>query len=175
MKQEVTVDSLDLLYTDTPMKLLTTIAAVLLSISGFSQDYIEYKDFEFSHNGHELQIEQVVKMTERYNVGKRNLLKGQRQFAASNDRSKTIKQNAINITLGSLGVGYGVSAIGLPILFSYETDLALTFISAGAALTYGGIVYLKQVSSQDRFKQSADKSFRKVVEKLNKAIKAANQ
>ena len=75
MKQEVTVDSLDLLYTDTPMKLLTTIAAVLLSISAYSQDYIEYKDFEFSHNGHELQIEQVVKMTERYNVGKRNLLK----------------------------------------------------------------------------------------------------
>jgi len=56
MKQEVTVDSLDLLYTDTPMKLLTTIAAVLLSISAYSQDYIEYKDFEFSHNGHELQI-----------------------------------------------------------------------------------------------------------------------
>ena len=65
--------------------------------------------------------------------------------------------------------------LGLPILFSYETDLALTFISVGAALTYGGIVYLKQVSSQDRFKQSADKSFIKVAEKLNKAIKASNQ
>ena len=164
-----------LLISNTPMKLLTPIAVVLISVSAFSQDYIEYKDFEFSHNGLELQIEQVVKMTERYNVGKRNLLKGQRQFAASKDRSKTIKQNAINITLGSLGVGYGLSAIGLPILFSYETDLALTFISAGAALTYGGIVYLKQVSSQDRFKQSADKSFIKVAEKLNKAIKAANQ
>lgn len=157
------------------MKLRTIIAAILMSISAFSQDFIEYKDFKFSHNGYELQIEQVVKMTERYNVGKRNLIKGQRQFAASNDRSKTIKQNAINVTLGSLGVGYGVSAIGLPILFSYETDLALTFISAGAALTYGGIVYLNQVSTQDRFKQSADKSFIKVAEKLNKAIKAASQ
>ena len=157
------------------MKLLTTIAAILISIPAFSQDFIEYKDFEFSHNGHELQMEQVVKMTERYNVGKRNLIKGQRQFAASNDRSKTIKQNTINVTLGSIGIGYGISAMGLPFLFSYETDLALTFIATGVALTYGGIVYLNRVSSQDRFKQTADKSFRTVAEKLNKAITDSNQ
>ena len=157
------------------MKLLTTIAAVLISISAFSQDYIEYDNGTFTQNGEELSMEQVKDLVNHFNVGGPKFFKGQRQFAASNDRSKTIKQNAINITLGSLGVGYGLSAIGLPILFSYEADLALTFISAGAALTYGGIVYLKQVSSQDRFKQSADKSFRKVAEKLNKAIKAANQ
>ena len=33
------------------MKLLTTIAAVLISISAFSQDYIEYDNGTFTHNG----------------------------------------------------------------------------------------------------------------------------
>ena len=136
---------------------------------------VQYQDFTFSQNNKPLSLYEVNILTRSMKAGRFKLFIANRQLTRSQSKIKTRKQNALNITLGLAGVGYGVSAIGLPILFSYETDLALTFISGGAALTYGGIVCLNQVSSQDRFKKSADKSFRKVAEKLNKAIKATNQ
>ena len=45
------------------MKLLTTIAAVLISISAFSQDYVEYNEGTFTQNGEELSMEQVKDLT----------------------------------------------------------------------------------------------------------------
>lgn len=57
------------------MKLLTTIAAVLISVSAFSQDLILYHDGTFSQNGEEISLEQITNMTMTYNVGKKDLLK----------------------------------------------------------------------------------------------------
>ena len=136
---------------------------------------VQYQDFTFSQNNKPLSLYEVNILTRSVKAGRFKLFIANRQLTRSQSKIKTRKQNALNITLGLAGVGYGVAAIGIPIHSSYGTVLDLTFISGGAALTYGGIVYLKQVSSQDRFKQSADKSFRKVAEKLNKAIKATNQ
>jgi hypothetical protein len=45
------------------MKLLTTIAAVLISLSAFSQDYIEYDNGTFTQNGEELSMEQINDLT----------------------------------------------------------------------------------------------------------------
>jgi hypothetical protein len=136
---------------------------------------VQYQDFTFSQNNKPLSLYEVNILTRSMKAGRFKLFIANRQLTRSQSKIKTRKQNALNITLGLAGVGYGVAAIGIPIHSSYGTVLDLTFISGGAALTYGGIVSLKQVSSQDRFKQSADKSFRKVADKLNEAIKAANQ
>ena len=136
---------------------------------------VQYQDFTFSQNNKPLSLYEVNILTRSLKAGRFKLFIANRRLMRSQSKIKTRKQNALNITLGLAGVGYGVAAIGIPIHSSYGTVLDLTFISGGAALTYGGIVSLKQVSSQDRFKQSADKSFRKVAEKLNKAIKATNQ
>ena len=46
------------------MKLLTTIAAVLISISAFSQDYVEYNEGGFSMNGEEVSLEYKKAMTD---------------------------------------------------------------------------------------------------------------
>ena len=45
------------------MKLLTTIAAVLISISAFSQDYIEYNESTYSLNGEKVSLEYKKSMT----------------------------------------------------------------------------------------------------------------
>ena len=53
------------------MKLLTTIAALLISISAYSQDLIEYDNGTFSQNGEELSLKQINDMTISYNFGKK--------------------------------------------------------------------------------------------------------
>ena len=46
------------------MKLLTTIAAVLISVSAFSQDLIEYNEGTYSFNGEEVSLEYKKAMTD---------------------------------------------------------------------------------------------------------------
>jgi len=58
------------------MKLLTTIAAVLISISAFSQDYIEYGNGIFSQNGEELSMEQIDDLTLLHKAGRGNFRRG---------------------------------------------------------------------------------------------------
>ena len=57
------------LMSNAPMKLLTIIAAVLISISAYSQDYVEYDKGTFTQNGEQLSMEQIDDLTKRYNVG----------------------------------------------------------------------------------------------------------
>ena len=60
------------------MKLLTTIAAVLLSVSAFSQDYIEYENGTFTQNGEELSMEQITVLTVLHKAGRGNIRRGNR-------------------------------------------------------------------------------------------------
>ena len=55
------------------MKLLTTIAAVLISISAYSQDYIEYDNGTFTQNGEELSMEQIDDLTVLHKAGRDNV------------------------------------------------------------------------------------------------------
>ena len=49
------------------MKLLTTIAAVLISISGFSQDYVEYNEGVFFRYGKEISLDESGRFN-KYNT-----------------------------------------------------------------------------------------------------------
>ena len=46
------------------MKLHTTITAILISISAFSQDYVEYDNGTFTQNGEELSMKQIEDLPE---------------------------------------------------------------------------------------------------------------
>lgn len=45
------------------MKIITTIAIVLISLTALSQDYIDYEDFTFYQNGEEISLDQVKILT----------------------------------------------------------------------------------------------------------------
>ncbi len=90
------------------MKLLTTIAAVLISISAFSQNYVEYNEGAFSTNGEELSMEQINDLTLRLNAGVGNLRRGNRfnhMYYNANDR-------LANNSLNGLGVLYLAYLVG---------------------------------------------------------------
>ena len=58
------------------MKLLSTIAAVLISISAYSQDLIEYDNGIFTQNEEELSMEQIYDLTVLHKAGKSNVRRG---------------------------------------------------------------------------------------------------
>ena len=94
------------------MKLLTTIAALLLSFSAFSQDYIEYNEGKFSRNGEELSIEQIEKLTKELKpfqrVSANNLLHKGRRF--NNIADNRLYRNSSAIIIAGIG---GFSSAGL--------------------------------------------------------------
>ena len=62
------------------MKLLNTIVAILLSVSAYSQDYIEYQKTTYFLNGEELSMKEMRSAT-RYNyAAKRNLVTNEGVF-----------------------------------------------------------------------------------------------
>lgn len=52
------------------MKLLTTIAVLLMTISAYSQAIFEYNNGAFSQNGEELSLKQISDITIAYNLGR---------------------------------------------------------------------------------------------------------
>jgi len=100
------------------MKLLTTIAAVLISISAFSQDYVEYDNGTFSQNGEELSLEQIKHLTLRYQTGIGDFRKGNYFNRMHMDGDRGIGYTAANFI--------GGAAAGLQeVLGSYMVALSL--------------------------------------------------
>jgi len=163
------------------MKLLSTIASALISISAFSQDFIEYNNFTFSHNGEEIQMEDIEKLTKRYGVGVSTL-----------KRAKKLVNICENVKERKKEVGRGVSASILILFGSWgyvnselgQLLLLITALTPGAleALTIASVVgiaagpvYAYNFSRKDRCILLADKKFKTVAEKLNRAINKSNQ
>ena len=88
------------------MKLLTTIAAVLLSISAFSQDYIEYDNGTFTQNGEELSMEQIEHLIEQFQAGWRaqvNFRRGMRFNKRATDEGR-LSRNLMGTGVGVVGL-----------------------------------------------------------------------
>ena len=85
------------------MKLLTTIAAVLISISAFSQDYVKYDNGTFTQNGEELSMEQIDDLTVLHKAGRGNVRKGNRFDNMYKDRDLRISNNGLN-AIGGMAV-----------------------------------------------------------------------
>ena len=94
------------------MKLLTTIAAVLISLSAFSQDYIEYDNGTFTQNGEELSIEQINNLTLSYNTGIGDFSRGNRFERLHKNGNLRSNNNGLN-ALGGLASGAAGGFLGM--------------------------------------------------------------
>ena len=89
------------------MKLLTTIAAVLISISAYSQDLVEYDKGTFTQNGEQLSMEQLNDLTLSYNTSFGDFRRGNRFDRMYKDGDLRINNNGLN-ALGGVASGHYV-------------------------------------------------------------------
>ena len=150
------------------MKLLTTIAAVLISISAFSQDYIKYENQSFFLNEETIEMREMKRLTRQYRTGGQNLKNG---IASLN----TVKYPVSRVPL-FLG-GASVVLIGpLIVLLASESGPASgtaqfsTVLAGGSYVVIGGVIMSRSFLSNEKFIKRADKQFQKVADKLNEAI-----
>ena len=94
-----------LLISNTPMKLLTTIAAVLISISAFSQDYVEYNEGTFTQNGEELSMEQIDDLTVFHKAGRGDFRRGNRFDLMHKNPDIRVGNNTLNF-IGGAATGF---------------------------------------------------------------------
>ncbi|MDC3399816.1 hypothetical protein OAW78_00645 [Schleiferiaceae bacterium] len=165
------------------MKLLTTIAAVLISISAYSQDLIEYDNGTFTQNGEELSMEQIDDLTLLHKAGRGNVRKGNRFDHMYKDRD-LLSNNGLN-AIGGVATGF---CGGIGVLVVAYTEVRWIYRDASEKARYvlgvGTVTGLCVVSykafsmialSLEGCLRKRDKEFYKVADKLNEAIKAANQ
>ena len=171
------------------MKLLTTIAAVLISISAFSQDYIEYDNGTFTQNGEELSMEQIDDLTVLHKAGRGNVRRGNKFDLMYKDGDLRARNNVLNSIAGAgvLTIGLQVVSLGL-LVYSFADEprrfrVGIPIMVAGVGVCAFSFKSFYKVSTSSGSIRKRDKQFNKVVDKLNKkvayklnqAIKAANQ
>ena len=159
------------------MKLLTTIAAVMISISAFSQDYVEYNEGTFTQNGEELSMEQIDDLTVLHKAGRGNVRKGNRFDHMYKDGDLRISNNGLNFIGGAASGVVGVFSLGSAVwLYSLEEDFHGRQATAlGAVFCVVSYKAFLSTVSKEMCLPKRDEQFNKVAGKLNEAIKASNQ
>ena len=161
------------------MKLLSTIAAVLISISAFSQNFIEYDKGTFTQNGEQLSMEQINNLTLSYNTGIGDFSSGNRFERLHKNGNLRSNNNGLN-ALGGLASGAAGGFLGMAAaaVFTFYEISATHFIVTAAA---GGLcvvsykAFSRIASSPEECLRKRDKEFSKVADKLNEAIQSSNQ
>lgn len=160
------------------MKSLLFLAAILSSLSTFSQNLIEYQDFRFYQDGVEISFEEIQQLIASYGVAKADFRQGRRDYAASQSISRARGRNLIN---GSIAYTSGVGA-GFAILTGfywestdYFNDLnnqifSFTAYSSAAVLAHISSRYMALLATKKKFKRRADRKFMETTEKLNIAV-----
>ena len=166
------------------MKLLTTIAAILISISAFSQDYVEYDNGTFTQNGEELSMERAEHLIEQYQAGWQaqvNFRRGMRFNRRSTDEGR-LSRNLMGAGIGVVGLfaaggTYGIGFLWANPLFGGDGDqeIATNYYLAGTAITAVTVYSTVKISSLKYWQNRGEASFNIVANKLNKAIKASNE
>lgn len=89
------------------MKLLYLTTVLLLSLSAFSQDQIQYYNGTFSRNGEEISYEEIYELTNYYKVGKRDLDKALRYNYLSTSKTGQLRDNlALIAGIAYIGIGF---------------------------------------------------------------------
>ena len=170
------------------MKLLTTIAAVLISISTYSQDLIEYNEGTFTQNGEELSMEQITVLTVLHKAGRGNFRRGNRFNRMYEDGDLRMLNNGLNF-LGGAAAGFsgGLVLVGTGYYIWLTDEKTFTEIGSGAIGAGLCVVSYKAFSRitssregclrrrDNQFNKVAYKLNNKVAENINQAIKAAKQ
>ena len=157
------------------MKLLTTIAALLLSFTSFSQDYVEYDNGIFTSNGKELSLDKVELIMKQYKVS--NYWSIRRQMKTCENKWSRIGVVSYS-ALATPVFAIGTPVFGLITLYAAgEGDMGgavsgLVATASCAAFTIGLPRLAYAHSTKDRCQNKVDKLCEKLVEKLNKKIEA---
>jgi hypothetical protein len=114
------------------MKLLTTIAAVLISISAFSQDYVEYNEGTFTQNGEELSMEQVKDLIVLHKAGRGNVRRGINFDEMHKNPYLRGGNNTLNLVGGAGGtfVGGYIGLVGLLLTISGWSSTSIESVPA---------------------------------------------
>ena len=169
--------------TNTPMKLFTTIAAVLISISAFSQDYVEYDNGTFTQNGEELSMEQIYDLTVLHKAGRGNVRKGINFDLYYHIPSQRFTNNTVNFLggVGGIYVGGYMGLAGLLFTTGFFFDepvpvIGVPMIAVGTSLCVVSYKAFSRIAlSPAGCLRKRDENFNKVADKLNDAIKASIQ
>ena len=167
------------------MKLLTTIAAVLISISAYSQDLIKYENGTFTQNGEELSLEQINDLTLLHQAGRGNFRRGNRfDFMHKNPYIRS-RNNTLNLLGGAATGIYGVTGVYggvlLTLVGAYDSEpyylrLGALFLGAGTGLCVVSYkAFSRVVQYQEMCLPRRDRQFKKVADKINQAIQSSNQ
>ena len=163
------------------MKLLTTIAAVLISISAYSQDLIKYENGTFSQNGEELSMEQIYDLTVLHKVGRSNVRRGINFDEMHKNMYLRGVNNSVNL-IGGAATGF-FGGVGVLLSYFIVTDIS-SYIPVAIPVVLGATTGLCVVSykafssivlSKDMCLSKRDEQFNKVADKINQAIPSSNQ
>jgi len=167
------------------MKLLTTIAAVLISISVFSQDLIVYDNGTFTKNGEELSMEQVKDLVNHFDVGGPNFRRAKKCLRLAQKRNPGVFNNTLNgiggvaagfVSLGGFALGDDfLTDSGPGFLEFYHPPTGYAFIAVGAFGGSSAVFFFFNIGNKQTFELRANKQFNKVADRLNRAVKASNQ
>jgi len=160
------------------MKLLTTIAAVLISISAYSQDYVEYDNGTFTQNGEELSMEQIDDLTVLHKAGRGNFRRGNKFNRMHKNPHLRGGNNTLNF-IGGAATGFfgGIGVLLSPYVIS-ETgrfgDYSFGYTSVYVPATTGLCVVTYKAFSRIALSPAGclrkrDKEFNKVADKINQA------
>jgi hypothetical protein len=166
------------------MKLLTTIAAVLISISACSQDLIEYDNGTFTQNGEELSMEQVNDLTVLYKAGRGNVRRGinfdemhKNPYLRGGNNTLNLVGGAATGFFGGIGVllsPYIIEETGGP--GDYSFGYTTVYVGATTGLcTVSYKAFSRIALSPAGCLRKRDRQFNKVADKLNEAIQSSNQ
>ena len=156
------------------MKLLTTIATLLLTFSAFSQKLIDYKDFKFYQNGSEISFEEVSELTYRYGVARTEFKRGMHYYAISQqDKWRARGRNVISgyFTLGGAGASLILFKVGNRFVddgvYPIINGIVFTSSAGGAGIAIYSASFL---GTRKGFAKRADKKFTTTAEQLNMAL-----
>ena len=156
------------------MKLLTTIAAVLISISAYSQDLIEYDNGTFTQNGEELSMEQIDDLTVLHKAGRGNFRRGNKFNRMHKNPHLRGGNNTLNF-IGGAATGF-FGGIGVLIGGFFIDIQGILFLVPGAGLSVVSYKAFSRIAlSKKGCLRKRDKQFNKVADKLNEAIQSSNQ
>ena len=159
------------------MKLLTTIAAVLISISAFSQDYVEYNEGVFSMNGEELSMQRIDDLTLLHKSGRVNFRRGMNFDSMHKNENQHLINNGLYF-LGGAATGFvgGAGVLLGGLLIVIEETLGGPVLVAGAGLcVVSGKAFSSIVLSKEMYLPKRDYQFKKVADKINEAVQSSNQ
>ena len=157
------------------MKLLTTIAAVLISISAYSQDLIKYENGTFSQNGEELSMEQIDDLTLLHQAGRGNFWRGFSFNRMHKDGDLRINNNTANFLEGAVtgaAGGFGV-LVGALSGVDFPGPAIAFGASGGGLFAVSYKAFSRIASSPEGCLRKRDKQFNKVADKINQAIAPA--